>query len=96
MGVVVVAVIVAGFLTLNGYTVFITSDYTCVDSDKGLDYYKEGTVVSKGYEYKDSCDNRGYVFEKYCQKVFFVDKFKVSTKEFRCQFGCKNGACVQG
>jgi len=69
----------------------IEAPKTCSDSDKGLDYYKKGTVTyfrwGRTRKYSDYCRGNRLV-ERYCYRG------KVRSKYYTCKNGCKEGACL--
>lgn len=75
-------------------------NFTCTDSDGGLDYYTPGKVTQtyqyfwvseKKYTrvYSDKCAGDKNLLEYYCREN------KVRPERYPCPNGCENGACVQ-
>ncbi|MGY4884702.1 MAG: hypothetical protein ACP5NZ_03955 [Nanobdellota archaeon] len=73
----------------------IQQNTTCVDIDRGLNYYVYGTIKGPSQDRKtnppgDYCweDSRG-IMEAYCNKGY-IDFYS-----YPCPNGCKNGRCVR-
>jgi len=92
-------VAVALFVLAIGEGLNAQSNSTCTDSDEGKDYYTEGRVniVTKIGEtvdsgvYFDVCSNN-ILKEMYCASA--TDS-RVSSENYTCPNGCKDGACVE-
>ena len=64
---------------------------TCVDSDKGLNYYVLGSVSGpkpKGFSPSDSCTSSTRLREAYCSNNYGAETY------YDCPNGCINGACL--
>ena len=62
----------------------------CIDSDSGQDYYVKGKMSHGGVVLQDSCADEYNLNEFYCNK-----EGGSSSETFKCQLGCKDGACVK-
>jgi hypothetical protein len=71
---------------INGKATGIFS-LKCTDSDGGLSYYEKGFVKYDGKTKTDSC-NKNYLTEWYCKTFPF-------SKRYKCDNGCKDGACIK-
>lgn len=62
----------------------------CIDSDGGLNYYTAGQahVEPKNREFLDDYCKGNILIEAYCLNG------RVASKEYTCQNGCSNGACI--
>jgi len=66
---------------------------TCTDSDGGLNYWVKGKIYVNGeYHNEDKCTSPydGSLNEWYC------DGGMQNVKNYKCLYGCLDGACVQG
>jgi len=77
-------------ISFTGKTV-LTVNYTCDDSDKGINYEVKGTVkqgeVVKG---TDFCTDKTRLKEYYC-----LSSTTVNPKFYICPYKCEDGACVE-
>jgi len=62
----------------------------CIDSDSGIDYYTRGKITHSGITLRDSCATDFDLNEFYCNS-----EGGSNSEKYRCQYGCKDGACVQ-
>jgi hypothetical protein len=64
----------------------------CADSDGGKNYDVKGTTKAGKTSRTDFCRNynSSTLVEYYCSYN------KVISKNYNCQYGCENGACIQG
>lgn len=60
---------------------------TCIDSDGGVDYYKQGGTISK-FGVTDYCSNNNQLVEYFCDS-----NGDLANQFYACS--CNNGACVQ-
>lgn len=74
---------------------------TCIDSDGGKDYLKQGTITvtySNGYKRieKDSCNSDGTLREWFCGKIGDPAGLLRSENYVKCpsETVCSNGACI--
>jgi len=69
---------------------------TCLDSDGGKDYYKEGyATTDDGYtQHADSCS---YDVDKdiYLLHETYCEDNSIKTEEYQCPSGCENGVCIE-
>lgn len=78
---------------------------TCVDSDKGKDYLTKGTATLNDLgmfsEMTDSCADANNLTEVSCKQNESVgfngmnNKYLLSSENYKCPNGCKDGACVK-
>lgn len=78
---------------------------SCVDSDKGQDYFTKGTAIIKELgmfsEATDSCADLNTLTETSCklnESVGFNgmnNKYFLNVENYKCPGECKNGACVK-
>lgn len=62
----------------------------CKDTDGGRIYYKNGSISYKGNTASDFCRTDKYLIENFCTTL------DISSKEEKyCQYGCKDGACLE-
>jgi len=69
---------------------------SCIDTDDGIDYEKEGTVVytrirwgrPRAKIYTDKCSGKNLIFEYFCNDNI------VRAKVHKCSMGCQDGACL--
>jgi hypothetical protein len=67
----------------------VSEDYTCIDSDGGLNYYEKGNVSIGGTTHHvDFCHSNGRIDEGQC-----IGEVAGSV-EYSCPNGCEDGACV--
>lgn len=84
----------------NGYCVLCVGpdpSTGCRDEDNGMDYYRKGKVFGKpSTQYSDDVAT-DYCTDEKILREFYVDKTscQIGYKNFDCQFGCKDGACVR-
>ncbi len=73
------------------------SGSTCSDSDGGKAYHVQGTAVSGTLKKSDYCDEYGQLMEYYCGSQYGeqLDEIYVQIPAPRCEYGCKDGACVK-
>lgn len=63
----------------------------CSDSDGGLDYHVKGTARQGDNYFEDSCiTGTAILNEAYCK-----DNIVTIPPGYTCQYGCKDGACLQ-
>lgn len=71
---------------------------TCIDSDNGIDTYKNGIVtISKNNNIistsSDFCASNNILIEKYCKFLTSNNEWKIEQFNYNCE--CTNGRCLQ-
>jgi hypothetical protein len=61
----------------------------CIDSD-AKDYYNRGNATDEKGINVDQCDGNSDNLKEY-----FCEEDKVKVENFKCEFGCSDGACNQ-
>jgi plastocyanin len=85
-----------GYLVDKKYVVInvksIQADYTCSDSDGGVNYYAKGTVNFGSQNYADYCTGSNEIIEYSCSN-YGSSGYQVNSTTQYCNYGCSNGAC---
>ena len=102
IGLVVIALLVIGSITITGYaTSLVSMTNKCSDSDGGIDYNTKGEVT---YDYRgqevvkaDECFSKGSLWRKpnedYLREYSCGDKRVLATGH-KCENGCLDGVCL--
>lgn len=96
-------IVLLSYVKLTGF--FGTSLDSCIDTDFGRDYYKEGTITGQisnintvsidYFNYTDECINERLLKEYYCETEDEINLYSYpSSIEYLCMDGCMNGRCI--
>lgn len=69
--------------------------YECTDSDDGKDYSVKGETTDFGDTRKDSCLDSNTLTEFYCEQAEGQTRPSRGAKQKKCEYGCKDGVCVE-
>ena len=71
-----------------------TKKATCMESDKGIDYFNKGSSYfsDKSANHTDYCEGDITLVEGYCEK--YNGEEYISLERYKCPEGCEDGACI--
>lgn len=67
----------------------------CIDSDDGRDYFVKGETADFGDTREDACFDSNTVTEFYCEQAEGQTRPSRGAEQKECEYGCKDGACVE-